>query len=348
MANPAYFYVDLQLQGGSKIKNARIEAFASAPGSPTQGMVYYDTTLGRFGYYTGTQWLYAGRVDSLSTTTPAVTIGGTASAPTIDVALADSTNAGLLSSAHYDLLNGATNVDTPETLVKRDVDGSFSSDRVLITSASTEWGNTDAVTKQYVDGLVDMSLLTPEAYTVPGTGASYPTTFSGAAIVKGASFRIANNGTLSNGTDTADDEVVNTEDLLIALVDNPGTTRANWQVLESNRDQATETAKGVARIATNAEGLAGTDNENIMTALRVQEKLDDFLSDDKYSADVILDGAIATTVTHGLNTTDYVVSVRNASGKNITGGVDIATVNANSLTVDANTPMTVRISIRRA
>lgn len=348
MANPAYFYVDLQLQGGSKIRNAKVESFASAPVSPTQGMLYYDTTVGRLGYYTGTQWLYASRVDSLGTSTAAVTIGGTASIPTIDIALADSTNAGLLTSAHYDLLTGATNTDTALTLVKRDADSNFSANRVLVTSDSTIWGNTDAVTKQYVDGLIDMSLLTPEAFTVPETGASYPTTFNGVAIVKGASFRIANNGTLRNGVDTADDEIVNTEDLLIALVDDPGTTRANWQALESNRDQATETVKGVARIATNAEGLAGTDNENIMTALRVQEKLDDFDSDDKYSADVILDGIIATTVTHSLNSTDYVVSVRNAAGKDITGGVDIATVNANSLTVNANTPMTVRISIRKA
>ena len=32
---------------------------AAAPGSPTQGQVYYDTVLKKLGVYTGTEWEYA-------------------------------------------------------------------------------------------------------------------------------------------------------------------------------------------------------------------------------------------------------------------------------------------------
>jgi hypothetical protein len=101
----------------------------------------------------------------------------------------------------------------------------------------------EAVNKAYVDGLIDNTLKQPQVFTPAGT---YPVTYNGNAIQAGDSFRIAAAGAIGART-------VNTEDLLIAIADAPGQTDANWQVLESNRDQASESVKGVAQIATQAE-----------------------------------------------------------------------------------------------
>ncbi len=116
-----------------------------------------------------------------------------------------------------------------------------------------------AYTTAQVDALVDPTLKAPEAFAPAG---SYPTTYDGGAVSKGDSFRITAAGTMGAVT-------VNAEDLLIALVDTPAQVDANWMVVESNRDQATETVKGVAEIATQAETDAGTNDTNIVTPLKL-------------------------------------------------------------------------------
>jgi hypothetical protein len=120
----------------------------------------------------------------------------------------------------------------------------------------------DVYTQSEVDTLVDATMKAPEAYDPAGSG-NFPTTYGGEAVQKGDSFRITTADTLGTGT------VVNAEDLLIALVDTPAQTDANWMVAESNRDQATESVKGVAAIAANADITTGIDDEKIVTALKL-------------------------------------------------------------------------------
>lgn len=81
-----------------------------------------------------------------------------------------------------------------------------------------------------VAALVDGAMRAPEAYTP--AGGLYPATYGGAAIQKGDTFRL--------GAGTMGSVTGNAEDLLIALVDAPGQTDANWQVIESNRVVATQ------------------------------------------------------------------------------------------------------------
>jgi|GEM_PF-4350683 len=115
----------------------------------------------------------------------------------------------------------------------------------------------EAVSKSYVDGLVDNTLKAAQAFTPVG---SYPTTYNGQAIQKGDSFR------LSAGTIGA--IVIDGEELLIAQVDTPGQTPSNWQILESNREQSTESVKGIAKIVSQVdiENELSSNNADIVTA----------------------------------------------------------------------------------
>jgi hypothetical protein len=103
--------------------------------------------------------------------------------------------------------------------------------------------------KQYIDTTIKAL----EGYNP--TSGLYPVTYGGNAIKKGDSFKITATGTV-NGI------AVKVGDFLIALIDAPGQTDANWQIGQSNVDQATETAQGIAMLATQAEVQNELTNEN--------------------------------------------------------------------------------------
>lgn len=115
--------------------------------------------------------------------------------------------------------------------------------------------------KSETDALVDGTIKAFEAYDPAGSG-NFPATYGGDAVQKGDAFKIATADTLGSGT------LVNAEDSLYALIDTPGQTDANWLVLESNRDQATESIKGVAKIASQATTDTGTNDTDMLTALK--------------------------------------------------------------------------------
>lgn len=54
---------------------------------------------------------------------------------------------------------------------------------------------------------------------------------------------------------------------------NQATVGANWNIVQNNLGAASETVSGYVRLATNAEGLAGTNDATAMTPLKVQNKI---------------------------------------------------------------------------
>jgi len=137
----------------------------------------------------------------------------------------------------------------------------------------------------------------------------------------------------------------NVGDMLVAIVDAASTSTyaANWISLEVNRDQATTTVLGLVYIATNAEvqtgtdavkavtpaglsartatetrsGIAeiatqtetntGTDDATIITPLKLKTLLDNRTGG--YAANVGNASATSFALTHGLGTSDVIVSI---------------------------------------
>ena len=140
-----------------------------------------------------------------------------------------------------------------------------STNTAVLTGLANPTGANDAANKGYIDGLVDSTMKSPDGYATNAAG-DYPTDYKGTgAVNEGDMFYITS---IANGS-TVGGVTVNVGDALVALTDAPGNTDANWIVMEANRDQATETVKGVAELATQTETDAGVNDENIVTPLKL-------------------------------------------------------------------------------
>lgn len=129
----------------NQILNGTFEKLAADPATGLfEGRMFYHTGEDALKYYTGTAWdtLIKG-ITSAGTHASALTVGESNGAITLTLNLADASNAGLLSSTFYSLLNGATATNTNDTLVKRDASGRF--------QATSPSADADVATKSYVD-----------------------------------------------------------------------------------------------------------------------------------------------------------------------------------------------------
>lgn len=320
----------------NQLLNAVIQVLATAPSTPSEGQIYYDSVAKSLFFFNGTTWesVMQGSddINDIIQTAP-INVSITNGVATISISAATTSSAGSMSASDKTKLDDATASNTASKLVIRDANGRSQ----FSDPASAQ----DAATKSYVDGLVDNSLKAPEAYD-PTVTSDYPLTYNSNAIQKGDSFRITSAGVMGGIN-------VNTEDLLIALIDAPDQTDANWQVLESNRDQATETVKGVAEISTQAEVTTGTDDSRIVTPLKLRNEINSQLSakPTKYvqSSFVIGTAASPAVITHNLGTRNIVASVYDTTTFE-EYYVDIYRTSINTVTVySTGTPKTVNVTI---
>lgn len=134
-------------------------------------------------------------------------------------------------------------------------------------------------------------------------------------------------------------EQVRAGDSLIAEVDDP-TTLADWILVQSNIDFASDTVAGIIRIATQAEVDAGVLNNVAVVPSTLQDKLNGYAA--KYTESGITDfasgGSQTYVVTHNLNVAGplQVKTSRDADGEEIV--FDIAYTDANNLTLSKSGP----------
>jgi len=129
-------------------------------------------------------------------------------------------------------------LETPSKIARFDASGNLKSGTI---------DESDIATISYVDGIVvglfdDRGNYDASSNLFPSTGGSG----IAGTILKGDVWRISVPGTLGG-------ELVDVGDSIRALADSPAQTSANWATFAANTQQATESIRGTAAIATQAE-----------------------------------------------------------------------------------------------
>lgn len=315
----------------NEIQNVVIHKLAAAPASPAEGQIYYNTSDERYYLRTSSTWKdVTGRLDDILTGTNAITITDNGDGTlTIDIANANSSNAGLMSSADKDKLDGATSAATPSTLVQRDASGDASFNEINVSQGTVTTAPTLAnhiATKGYVDNLVSSGVNIIGVIDA-STNPDYP-----AATAVGDAYHISVAGRIGGGAG----ELVEPGDLVVATAINPGGDQAtvgdDWIIMQTNTDQATETVAGVIRIATQTETNTGTDDETAVTPLKLATYVSALITAGKYAADVGNGAATSIAIVHALADEDVNVQIRDTTTKELVE-CDVVVTDANTVTL---------------
>lgn len=125
-------------------------------------------------------------------------------------------------------------------------------------------------------------------------------------------------------------------DMIIAKVDDPGTTPENWQIVNKNIEDvanASTTLKGIIEIATNTEAFAGTATNLAIVPSSLKHVLTKLIGS---FVEAIGDGASTSfTVAHGLSSEMVHVQVKRVSDNRLIE-TQVSIPDANNVTVDCN------------
>lgn len=335
----------------NQILNVALQNLGSHPGSPVEGQVYYNTADKAIYYWDGTAWINISGDITAVVAGSGLTGGGTGGSVTLDVNVdnatievnADTVRVKDLGITSAKLNDGAVTTikigDNQVTLAKlaqianNTVIGNTSggtatpSEVVIVTdlaSASSTSLATSSSIKTYIDNIVG-GLGNLEGGWDVAVWSSFPQAISPATIKKGDYWYATTAGTINTTTFTQ--VKVNIGDVFIAKADNAqSVTEADWIVLETNRDQATETVLGVAAIATQVETNAGTDDYKFVTPFKLKTLLDNRTGG--YATDIGNGSATSYIVTHSLGTVDVIVMLKdNTTLEEVFADVVITDVN---------------------
>jgi len=179
--------------------------------------------------------------------------------------------------------------------------------------------------------------------TAPITGAmTYKGTYANLAVAPGTSvdgdvYYLTTAGTLTwAGITFNPTAVVQVGDLVIRR------DATNWDVVQGNTVLASETNPGDIEIATQTEVNTGTDDARAVTPLKLATYVSNqALAKTYFASGVTLVANTAFTVNHNLNLQNkdaFVISVKDSAGSEV--GVDVDSVNLNSLTVESSVAAT--------
>lgn len=286
----------------NELQNAVVQVLASAPSSPVEGQVYYDSTDDVVKYYDGAAWQsMGGDVTGITTATAnQVSIlnpGGPV--PQIDI----TTGA---------VANGGTGLATGDQIYDFVTVGVNARIQNITDPTSAQ----DVATKNYVD-TVATGLLDYKGGYNANTNSPALSGASNIAIDKGDAYTVTADGTFLG-------EQVRVGDFIIAevaIAANSGPSLSDFTVTQSNIDLATA---GTAVSA--VKGIASFSSDDFTVSSGFVE-----LQNTNYVATI--GGSLSSTVTHNFGTTDVMVQLFEVStGETVFA--EVVRTNTNTITIN--------------
>lgn len=371
MVTPFPFLISVDLNQNELLR-AVLQNAAAHPNTPTPkgGQLYYNTADNKPYYFNGTEWIdfyggieqiTAGKGLSLDASTPLGTEANVIIHAEVDGAslyIDPDSNAGSIKVKPGGILTthiANENVTTLKiadkgvtfakiqdintmTVIGRVAAGAGVSSELSIQTVIDNEDDTSLVTEGAVFRFVNASITALGALQGDwdASGSLFPSTRppegTGDDIQSGDYWYITVAGTMG----THD---VNVGDVLYAKVTAPGQTGTNWFVVETNRDQASETVLGIARVATNAQVVTGTDDLTIVTPLKLAHKLANWYASTGISAEVftVVGDGITTEFpkSHNFNNNFVIVEVIDATSL-VTVRAGVERTSANTVSIGFN------------
>ena len=284
----------------NELQNAKIHVLATAPSSPQEGQIYYNSTDNKLYFYDGSNWIDAsGDIKSVTTSTSS----------TLSVTDSDGPNPSI-ATVTAAVTNGGTALATGDQIFDHVAD-SISNIAFTVEGTANEievtggdsMGDGDTVTIGLPDDVtIGNDLTVTGNLTVSGT----QTIINTETLSVDDNIIVLNDNATGTPSENAGIEVERGTSTNVALRWNE--TTDNWQYTNDGSTyvniavpDASTTVKGIVELATTAEALAGTDTTRAVTP--------EGLAARSWSGSIGDGSTTAITITHSLGTRDVIIQL---------------------------------------